>query len=197
MGLWNELFSLSGDTVRLEPLEKNHEKELWAASRKKEIWTYMATQISSQEKLSAEIMKALEERKHGRQYPFVVILKERNEIVGCTRFLDLSPDNKSAEIGFTWFSPSVWGTKVNTECKFLMLTHAFENWQLNRIFFKTDSRNIRSQNAIARIGAVKEGVLRKDRIISDGYVRDTVYYSILKEEWPNVKKELIIKLERK
>lgn len=186
---------LTGDTVKLVPLEQIHEVPLWVASDNKEIWTYMATKIDSQEELSAEISKALIAKEQGTQYPFAVFHKERNEIVGSTRFLDISIENKSAEIGFTWYHPSVWRTKVNTECKYFLLMHAFENWQLNRVFFKTDARNIRSQQAIARLGAVKEGVMRKDRIISDGYARDTVYYSILKEEWPIIKKRLLEKMK--
>ncbi|MED3575626.1 GNAT family protein [Cytobacillus praedii] len=186
---------LTGDSVKLVPLEQIHEVPLWEASDKKEIWTYMATKIESQEELSAEITKALIAKEQGSQYPFAVFHKERNEIVGSTRFLDISIANKSAEIGFTWYHPSVWRTKVNTECKYLLLMHAFENWQLNRVFFKTDGRNTRSQQAIARLGAVKEGVMRKDRIISDGYARDTVYYSILNEEWPIIKKRLLEKMK--
>ncbi|MED3550707.1 GNAT family protein [Cytobacillus praedii] len=186
---------LTGDTVKLVPLEQIHEVPLWKASDKEEIWTYMATKIESQEELSAEIKKALIAKEQGSQYPFAVFHKERNEIVGSTRFLDISIANKSAEIGFTWYHPSVWRTKVNTECKYLLLMHAFENWHLNRVFFKTDGRNTRSQQAIARLGAVKEGVMRKDRIISDGYVRDTVYYSILNEEWPIIKKRLLEKMK--
>jgi RimJ/RimL family protein N-acetyltransferase len=186
---------LTGDTVELVPLEQIHEVSLWEASDNKEIWTYMATKINSQEELSAEISKAIIAKEQGTQYPFAVFHKERNEIVGSTRFLDISIANKSAEIGFTWYHPSVWRTKVNTECKYLLLMHAFENWQLNRVFFKTDARNARSQQAIARLGAVKEGVMRKDRIISDGYARDTVYYSILNEEWPIIKKRLLEKMK--
>ena len=185
---------LTGDTVKLMPLEQIHEVPLWEASDKKEIWTYMATKIVSQEELSAEITKALIAKEQGSQYPFAVLHKEKNEIVGSTRFLDISIANKSAEIGFTWYHPSVWRTKVNSECKYLLLKHAFENWHLNRVFFKTDGRNTRSQQAIARLGAVKEGVMRKDRIISDGYARDTVYYSILIQEWPIIKKRLLEKM---
>ncbi len=154
----------------------------------------MATKIDSKEMLQSEINKAIEERELGSQYPFAVLHKGKNEIVGSTRFLDISTANKSAEIGFTWYHPSVWRTNVNTQCKYLMLTHAFDNWKLNRVFFKTDLRNIRSQEAIARLGAVKEGVLRQDRMISDGHIRDTVYFGILKEEWPNVKKHLLQKM---
>ncbi|MFE8694792.1 GNAT family N-acetyltransferase [Cytobacillus sp. FJAT-53684] len=194
MHLWEELFLLSGDTVELLPLLENHIDLLWNASDHQEIWTYMATKIDSKEMLQSEINKAIEGRELGSQYPFAVLHKGKNEIVGSTRFLDISTANKSAEIGFTWYHPSVWRTNVNTQCKYLMLTHAFENWKLNRVFFKTDLRNIRSQEAIARLGAVKEGVLRQDRMISDGHIRDTVYFSILKEEWPNVKKHLLQKM---
>lgn len=196
MRLWNELSSLHGETVELLPLRENHLDTLWKAGENLDIWTYMASKINSKDQLKEEIIKAINEREKGLQYPFVVLHKERNEIVGSTRYLDISIANKSTEIGFTWYNPSIWRTKVNTECKLLLLTHAFETWDMNRVFFKTDARNIRSQEAIARLGAIKEGVLRKDRITSDGYIRDTVFYSILKEEWPEVKVNLVEKLNK-
>jgi N-acetyltransferase len=193
--LWNQLFSLTGETVKLLPMEECHIPSLWEAAKPKEIWEFTAGKVYSLESAQKMVEDALRDREKGVSYPFVVVELVTNKIVGSTRFLDISYAHKSAEIGWTWYNPNVWRTKVNTECKYLMLQHAFENWNLNRVQLKTDARNIRSQNAIQRIGAVKEGVLRKDRIIEDGYIRDTVYYSILRDEWPLVCKLLLEKLK--
>ena len=193
MKLWNELFSLQGGSVRLIPINMDHQDGLWEAAKPDDIWTYMATKVRSHAEMGQMIKAAIRDRDKGTQYTFTV-LDNQNRIVGSTRFLDISAFHKSVEIGSTWYHPDVWRTKVNTECKLLLLEHAFEKWNLTRVQLKTDSRNIRSQTAIARLGAVKEGTLRKDRVISDGYVRDTVYFSILYTEWKDVKEGLLKKL---
>ncbi|NHC38794.1 GNAT family N-acetyltransferase [Bacillus sp. MM2020_1] len=193
--LWDELFSLQGETVKLIPISMDHLEDLWEAAKPDEIWTYMATKVRSKKEMEDMIIAALKARENGTEYTFTVVNNE-NRVIGSTRFLDILPRHSSAEIGSTWYHPDVWRTKVNTECKFLLLMYAFDVWKLTRIQLKTDSRNIRSQHAIARIGAIKEGVLRKDRIISDGYVRDTVFFSILCDEWKEVSTQLNIKLQR-
>ncbi|MFP5115101.1 GNAT family N-acetyltransferase [Bacillaceae bacterium C204] len=193
--LWNDLFSLHGETVKLIPISMDHLDGLWEAAQPDEIWTYMATKVRSKDEMEQMINAAINGRENGTEYAFTVVNNE-NQIIGSTRFLDILPRHNSAEIGSTWYHPDVWRTKVNTECKFLLLRHAFDIWNLTRVQLKTDSRNIRSQQAIARIGAVKEGVLRKDRIISDGYVRDTVFFSILKDEWQDVFIQLKLKLQK-
>lgn len=191
--MWNELFELEGESVSLVPITLDHLGGLWEAAKPDEIWTYMASTIRSREEMEQMIAAAIQKREKGTDYTFVVINQE-NRIIGSTRYLDISQEHKSLEIGSTWYHPDVWRTRVNTECKYLLLRHAFESWNLRRIQLKTDSRNFRSQQAIERIGAVKEGTLRKDRKISGGYVRDTVFFSILMEEWGTVKKELARKL---
>ena len=193
MELWNEHFELEGQCVRLVPISLDHLEGLWEAAKPDEIWTYMATTVRSREEMEQMIVSAIQKREKGTDYTFVVINQD-NRIIGSTRYLDISQEHKSLEIGSTWYHPDVWRTRVNTECKYLLLRHAFESWQLRRVQLKTDSRNFRSQQAIERIGAVKEGTLRKDRIISGGYVRDTVFFSILQDEWGIVKKELARKL---
>lgn len=193
MKFWNELFSLQGKSVTLVPIRMDHVAGLWEAAKPEEIWTYMATKVRSQAEIEQMINTAISEREKGTQYAFTV-LNDKNQIIGSTRFLETSTVHKSAEIGWTWYHPSVWRTKVNTECKLLLLELAFENWNLTRVQLKTDSRNIRSQHAIERLGAKREGTLRKDRVISDGYVRDTVYFSILRDEWEEVKEGLLKKL---
>jgi N-acetyltransferase len=191
--LWNELFSLQGETVKLIPISMDHLEGLWEAAKPEEIWTYMATKVRSKKEMEQMIKTALKARENGTDYTFTVVTNG-NRVIGSTRFLDILSQHNSAEIGSTWYHPDVWRTKVNTECKFLLLRHAFETWNLTRVQLKTDSRNVRSQQAITRIGAVKEGVLRKDRIISDGYTRDTVFFSILSEEWEGVSTDLKQKL---
>jgi RimJ/RimL family protein N-acetyltransferase len=193
MELSNELFSIQGELVKLVPISMDHLEGLWEAAKPDQIWTYMATKVRTRAETEQMIETALSEREKGTAYTFTV-LDIKNKIVGSTRFMDISTFHNSAEIGWTWYHPSVWRTKVNTECKLLLLEHAFEKWNLTRVQLKTDSRNIRSQLAIDRLGAVREGTLRKDRRLSDGYVRDTVYFSILRDEWEEVKKGLMMKL---
>jgi RimJ/RimL family protein N-acetyltransferase len=193
--LWNDLFLLQGEAVKLIPISLDHLEGLWEAAKPDEIWTYMATKVRSKDEMEQMILAAIIARENGTEYTFTIVDNE-NKVIGSTRFLDILPFHKSAEIGSTWYHPDVWRTNVNTECKFLLLRHAFDVWNLTRVQLKTDSRNIRSQQAIARIGAVKEGVLRKDRIISDGYVRDTVFFSILCYEWEEVSTQLKQKLQR-
>lgn len=164
MKLWNELFELDGEMVRLVPISLNHLDGLWEAAKPDEIWTYMATTIRSKEEMEQMITTAILKRDKGLDYTFTVMNHE-NKIIGSTRYLDISPENKSLEIGSTWYHPDYWRTRVNTECKYLLLGHAFKSWKFRRVQLKTDSRNLRSQNAIERIGAVKEGTLRKDRKI--------------------------------
>jgi N-acetyltransferase len=193
MKMWNELFELNGESVRLLPISLDHIDGLWEAAKPDEIWTYMATTVRSRDEMEKMIISAIEKRSKGTDYTFTVINHE-GQIIGSTRYLDILPEHKSLEIGSTWYHPDSWRTKVNSECKYLLLQHAFECWGVRRVQLKTDSRNFRSQKAIQRLGAVKEGTLRKDRKISGGYVRDTVFFSILNEEWESVKKELEEKL---
>jgi len=195
MKLWNELFELKGECVRLVPISYDHLDGLWEAAKPDEIWTYMATTVRSKKEMEQMIAAAIQKREKGTDYTFIVVNQD-NRVIGSTRYLDISPEHNSLEIGSTWYHPDCWRTRVNTECKSLLLTHAFECWNIRRVQIKTDSRNLRSQIAIERIGAVKEGTLRKDRKISGGYVRDTVFYSILQEEWDIVKRGLEGKLSK-
>ncbi|MFC7391434.1 GNAT family N-acetyltransferase [Scopulibacillus cellulosilyticus] len=181
---------LSGERVKLLPLEEIHAENLYKAAKPQEIWRYLPVKVQNIEDLKAVIKDALKRKENGSELPFVVLDLETNSIVGSTRFLDISIANKSLEIGWTWYHPSVWRTRVNTECKYLLLKHCFEDLNLNRVQLKTDVRNQRSRAAILRLGAVQEGIIRKQMILSDGYVRDSVIFSIIKEEWPSVKERL-------
>ena len=187
--------TLEGVNVKLIPMGSVQLDELWAAAKNQSIWEFTTSKIQSREDMKKVIEAAMVERDRGKQIPFVVIEKATGKIIGSSRYLDLSLTNRSLEIGWTWYSPDYWRTGVNTETKFLMLNHAFEKLGVNRVQFCTDSRNVRSQTAISRLGAHREGILRKHRIIADGFVRDTVIFSILKEEWPEVKSLLQEKLK--
>ena len=132
----------------------------------------------------------------GEQLPFAIVDPETGRAVGSTRYLDIHRNWRTLEIGWTWLAASVQRSAVNTETKLMLLKHAFEDQGALRVQFKTDARNLRSQQAIERLGAVKEGVLRKYRIAHDGYVKDGVFYSILDTEWPAVKERLAARLKR-
>lgn len=171
-------------------MEVDHVQELYNAGNNSGIWSYLPMKVQSLEDMNDLVNKALQARELGIEFPFVILDKKSGEIVGSTRFLNISIPNRSLEIGWTWLSPTVWRTKVNTECKYLLLKHCFETLGAIRVQLKTDSRNIRSQRAIERLGAVKEGLLRNHIIMPDGYLRDSVYYSVINQEWSFVKGKL-------
>ena len=132
----------------------------------------------------------------GERLQFAVALPESGKVIGSTGYLDIDRPNRALEIGMTWYGVEYQRTYVNTECKYLLLSHAFDDLGARRVCIKTDSNNVRSQRAIERIGGVKEGILRNHRITRDGSNRDSVYYSIIEEEWPAVKAALELKLEQ-
>jgi len=181
---------LIGTAVRLVPLEKMHEQGLYEAAKPKEIWEHLPVKVHSLSDMKQLIESALTAQQEGRELPFAVFDVESNSIVGSTRFLDISLPNKSLEIGWTWYHPSVWRTRVNTECKYLLLKYCFEELKLHRVQFKTDVQNKRSRAAIMRLGATQEGTIRKHMVLPEGYVRDSVIFSIIDDEWPAVKKRL-------
>ncbi len=182
---------LVGKVVRLEPLTEACIPALAEAGRDPSIWTYMRYGVvDTPQKMRhlVEYLLALQAR--GSDLPFVVVHQQDACIVGMTRYMDIQPANRALEIGGTWYSPAYQHTAVNTECKYLLLRHAFETLDVLRVQIKTDLRNVRSQRAIERIGAVREGVLRNHMLLPDGTVRSSVFYSILAEEWPGVKAHL-------
>jgi N-acetyltransferase len=188
--------TLEGQAVRIELLGLEHAENLYAAAQDPDIWRYMPADPSgSREAFRRWIEEALAARTAGAEMPFAIVDKESGRAVGSTRYLDIHPRDFGLEIGWTWLARPVRRTRVNTECKYLLLQHAFETLGAVRVQLKTDVRNEVSQRAIARLGAVREGVLRKQRILENGYVRDTVLFSIIAEEWPAVKAGLEAKLE--
>jgi len=190
-----EPLTLTGTVVELRPLASTDAAALFAALDDEAVWRYLPThQPQSPADIDGAIAKALAAQARGEEVPFVTIHRESGEVIGTTRFLDISVDDRHAEIGWTAIAPAYQLTAVNTEAKYLMLRHAFETWGCIRVQLKTDLRNERSQRAIERIGGVREGVLRKVRVMPDGYQRASVYYSILDDEWPAVKANLEARL---
>lgn len=181
---------LESQSVRLIPMQQEHVGELYAAGNHADIWTYMTARMESLADMQEIVEQALENRTNGLDLPFVIVDKRSNSVVGSTRYLDISVPDRHLEIGWTWLTPRVWRSSINTECKYLLLRNAFEQFGAVRAQIKTDGRNLRSQRAIERLGAVKEGILRRHRCLLDGYMRDTVYYSVLDDEWAAVKQRL-------
>ncbi|MBM7683870.1 RimJ/RimL family protein N-acetyltransferase [Pullulanibacillus pueri] len=160
------------------------------------IWTFLTSKMDQQEDMRNYVVTALNHYAQGTEFPFVVIDQSTGELVGSTRLYHLSNAHRSVELGYTWYHPKVQRTSINTECKYLLLHYAFEELDVLRVQLKTDARNLRAQQAIKRLGATKEGLLRHERPLPNGYVRDAVIYSILKEEWPQVKAHLQRKMNR-
>ncbi|HMD88651.1 MAG TPA: GNAT family protein [Anaerolineaceae bacterium] len=188
---------LYGKIVKLVPLQKRHVLELAEAGSDEEIWKYMPYgPIVTLEKMSDLIDHLLTLQDHKTDLPFAVIYQNSGKVIGMTRFIGIEPANRGLEIGGTWYTRDYQHTMVNTECKFLLLRHAFEDLNCIRVQFKTDVRNERSQRALERIGAVKEGILRDHMILPDGTVRSSVYYSILAGEWIAVKQHFLYLMSR-
>lgn len=183
-----ESVTLTGKHIRLEPLNEAHLDGLSAVGFDPSIWRYIPHEpIDSREKMAGLIRNLLQKKTTGVELPFAVIHLASGQPIGSTRYMDIHPEHRGLEIGGTWYGTAFQRTAVNTEAKYLLLCHAFETLGCIRVQLKTDLRNERSQKAIARIGAVREGVLRNHIIMSDGYYRDTVFFSILDREWPLVK----------
>ncbi|MBE5096815.1 GNAT family N-acetyltransferase [Bacillus thuringiensis] len=159
-----------------------------------EIWNYLTVKIDSYQDMEQYVQVAIKGFEGETDLPFVVVDQKTNEIVGSTRLYSISNDNKTVELGQTWYHPSVHRTSINTECKYMLLQYAFEELHMLRVQIKTDLRNEKAQSAIERLGAVKEGVLRNERQLPNGYVRDAVVYSIIASEWPVIKEQLLQKL---
>ena len=165
---------LDGQFVRLEPLKSGHLDGLWAVGRNEDIWRWSPARIKDYGDMKKYVETALNEQKQGISLPFATVEKISNKTVGSTRFGNIDANNRRVEIGWTWLGKDWQRTFVNTEAKFLMLRHAFEVWKCIRVEFKTDSLNEKSRNAILRIGAKEEGVLRQHMITDSGRLRDSV-----------------------
>ena len=188
--------TLTYHPVRLEPLSEAHVPDLASVGLDERIWRYMRYgSIQNEAQMLAWVLSLLALQRAGSDLPFAVIWLPTGRAVGCTRYMNISREQRAVEIGGTWYGLDYQGTQVNPACKYLLLEHAFETWGCVRVQFKADRRNQRSQRALERIGAVKEGVLRNHMILQDGTLRDSVFYSILPAEWPGVKARLTAILE--
>ncbi len=186
---------LTGRAACLEPLAEKHVLDLTLAGQDQTIWQYMPYgPVDSEERMRWLVNELLGRQAKGMDLPFAVIQQATGRAVGMTRYMDIQEPNRGLEIGGTWYSPATQRTAVNTECKYMLLGYAFEKLDYIRVQIKTDLRNERSQKAIERIGATREGVLRNNMIMPDGYIRSSVYYSVLAAEWPGVKARLEDKL---
>ena len=193
--MWVEPVTLEGNFVRLEPMTEEHAYRLSLIGNDPTIWRYMLYgELTSEQSMLAWTRDMLTRKAAGTDQPFVVIHNESGMVAGATRYMEIRPQHRGLEIGGTWYGVQFQRTAVNTEAKYLLLRHAFETLGAIRVQFKTDSRNERSQRAIERLGAVREGVFRNHMILEDGIIRHSVYYSILDSEWPAVKTRLEEKL---
>ena len=182
---------LIGKHVRLEPLSEAHIPGLTVAGGDPSIWRYMLYgEVTSEEKMGDWVRDILSRKDAGTDQPFAVIQLASGKVAGATRYMEIRPAHRGLEIGGTWYGKEFQRTPVNTETKYLLLRHAFEVLGCIRVQLKTDLRNVRSQKAIERLGAVREGVLRNHMIVDGGLYRHSVYYSILDSEWPEVKARL-------
>lgn len=187
--------TLSGRAIRLEPMKFEHAALLAEVGLDERIWKHMVYgNVNSLEDMRSWVDEILARQLRGTDLPFTVFDQKSGQAIGSTRFMNITPPHHSVEIGGTWYATAYQGSAANPEAKFLLLRHAFETWSVIRVQIKTDLINLRSQRAIEKLGAVREGVLRNHMILPDGRVRSSVIYSILAEEWPIVKALLIERL---
>lgn len=185
-----EPVTLEGRLVRLEPLTLAHHASLCEVGLEPELWRWIPTTIRTPDDLRHYIETALAEQAAGKSLPFAIIERATGRAIGSSRYGNIEPAHKRLEIGWTWLGTAWQRTGCNTECKLLLLSHAFEVLKYHRVELKTDALNARSRAAILRIGATHEGLFRRHIICDSGRVRDTVYFSILDDEWPAVKARL-------
>ena len=188
--------TLEGEHVRLEPLTRAHAEPLVAAAADGELWNTTVTIVPDHTNIDSYIEAALNGQSLGMELPFVIINKSSNEVVGTTRFYEMRPSDRAAAIGYTWLAKSAQRTPINTEAKLLLLTQAFDVWRCVRVELITDVLNEQSRAAILRLGAKQEGILRKHLTLPSGRIRDSVVFSIIDEEWPEVRARLEAKLQR-
>ncbi len=182
--------TLTGRLVQLEPLSLAHVEGLCEQGLDPELWRWIPSSVSTPEEMRAFVELALADQTRGQALPFAIRERSSGRIVGSTRYGNISAADRRLEIGWTWVAASHQRTGVNTEAKALLLTHAFETLAAYRVELKTDALNEKSRKAIARIGAVQEGIFRRHMVCASGRVRDTVYFSIIDSEWPAVKARL-------
>ncbi len=181
---------LDGYSIQLEPVEEKHSKGLQRAANEEQIWQYMP-QKATNEFFNCWFKECLDKMKKGEQITYIVRLKACQTIIGATAYYSIQQENKSLALGYSWYATKHWGSTINSETKLLMLTQAFEVLGINRVELGTDSRNTRSYNAIKKLGATEEGLLRQHMILHDQAITDTIVFSILLSEWPSIKMKLV------
>ena len=189
--------TLSGSRIRLEPIGPGHAADLLEVGRDEVIWRYLPNPpFACPEDAENWVRICLARNETGERVQFAVVLLESGKAIGSTGYIDIDRPNRVLEIGSTWYGVEYQRTFVNTECKYLLLKHAFDDLGARRVCLKTDTNNARSRRAIERIGGVQEGIFRNHRINRDGSNRDSIYYSIIEEEWPRVRENLERMLDR-
>lgn len=196
MSIWPADITLSGKYARLEPLSMDHLADLQVAARDGDLHLLWYTMIPHGDDMAAEITRRLALRDAGSMQPFAVIDQSSGHTVGMTTFMNIDAANKRVEIGSTWYAKSAQQSPLNTECKLMLLGHAFEQLECIAVEFRTHFVNTQSRNAIERLGAKLDGVLRNHMVMANGSLRDTVVYSIIKTEWPTIKAHLQFKLDK-
>ena len=194
--MWLQNIELESENIKLIPLAPEHKEALVEAATDGELWELWFTSVPSTQNINEYISTALQQKSQGLALPFVVVEKANGKIIGSTRFCNADIINQRVEIGYTWYSKSYQKTSCNTECKLLLLTHAFESLNSIAVEFRTSWHNQASRSAIARLGAKQDGVLRNHQKIQDGGYRDTVVFSIINVEWLSVKANLVFKQSR-
>ncbi len=187
-----EMKPIENNLIQLIPMDTEQVDGIFAAAHDERIWTHMSVNLMEKERVIHYVQDALQTR--ATDFAYVIVSKADKKIIGATWLLDISKEHKRVEIGSTWLNPHYWRSHINTNCKYLLLKYCFEELHVNRVQIKTGHENFRSQTAIERIGAVKEGILRNHMIRKEGIIRHTVMYSIIKEEWDQVKKRFENKL---
>lgn len=195
MNKWLNKIVLETDNVKLIPMISDHKDELLIASEDGNLSDLWFTSVPDRNNIDAYIDNAINEFKEDKGLTFVVIDKKSNKIIGTTRYTNVKPEHRRLEIGFTWYAKSFQKSYVNSECKFLLLEHAFEGLKAIAVEFRTHWYNFPSRKAIERLGAKQDGVLRNHQISADGTIRDTVVYSIIESEWKSCKRSLTFKIQ--
>lgn len=192
---WSTSLTLEGTHVKLVPLSTHCRNDLLAAACDGELWKLWVTSVPSADNIDQYIADALSQRDTKRSVPFVIISRSDDRIIGSTRYMNIDETNRRLEIGHTWYAKSAQRTVANTEVKYLLLSHAFENYDTIAVEFRTHYFNTASRNAILRLGAKQDGILRSHKYDKAGNLRDTVVFSIIRAEWPTVKYSLQHRLD--
>jgi N-acetyltransferase len=190
-----EPVTLTGRYVELAPMSAAHRGPLAEVGLDEELWHWIPDPVHTREEMFAYVDAALAQQSSGVSLPFTIVERPSGKVIGSTRYANIERAHRRVEIGWTWVAPLWQRTPVNTECKYLLLRHAFETLRCIRVELKTDSLNEKSRKAIARIGACEEGIFRNHMITSTGRIRHSVYFSVIDSEWPGVKAQLETKLK--